>query len=110
MANSDLLTRYRNEVAPEVGSVLGLDNPLAVPRMQAIVVNMGLGKDQGTEKKLESLGKELALLTGQKPVVTRARKSIAGFKLRGGDKVGLTGSCAFQAEKDGDVRQEIPFY
>ncbi|WAS89417.1 50S ribosomal protein L5 [Corallococcus sp. NCRR] len=67
---------------------LGLGNPMEVPRLEKIVVNMGLGEALANNKILESAVDQLAAITGQKPVVTRARKSIANFKLRQGQAIG----------------------
>ncbi|WP_233609920.1 50S ribosomal protein L5 [Corallococcus interemptor] len=67
---------------------LGLKNPMEVPRLEKIVVNMGLGEALANNKILESAVDQLAAITGQKPVVTRARKSIANFKLRQGQAIG----------------------
>jgi len=64
-------------------------NPLQVPRLLKIVINMGIGKDNKDPKVVESAQKELAQITGQKPVITRAKKSIAGFNLRKGDICGV---------------------
>jgi large subunit ribosomal protein L5 len=67
---------------------LGLKNPLQVPRLEKIVVNMGLGEALANNKILESAVDQLGAITGQRPVVTRARKSIANFKLRQGQAIG----------------------
>ncbi|WP_239015434.1 50S ribosomal protein L5 [Archangium violaceum] len=67
---------------------LGLKNPMEVPRLEKIVVNMGLGEALANAKILESAVDQLGAITGQKPVVTRARKSIANFKLRQGQAIG----------------------
>ena len=67
---------------------LGLKNPMQVPRLEKIVVNMGLGEALANNKILESAVDQLGAITGQKPVVTRARKSIANFKLRQGQAIG----------------------
>jgi len=84
-----LLERYRNEVAKTLAEEFGRSNLLSVPRLEKIVVSMGLGRAVGEEGLLDTAASELALITGQKPVVTRARKSISNFKLRKGMKVGL---------------------
>ena len=74
--------RYQKEVRPWLRKELGYPNDMAVPRMEKIVVNMGLGEALQNIKVVDVASAELASITGQKPVVTRARKSIANFKLR----------------------------
>lgn len=82
MGMSRLRERYVNEVVPSLMKEFGHTNRHAVPRLQKIVINMGLGEALQNIKILDSAGAELALITGQKPIITRARKSIANFKLR----------------------------
>ncbi len=84
-----LLERYRNEVIPGLKNRFGYDNPMAVPRLEKIVVSMGMGDAHEEQAKLETAQKQLAQIVGQLPVVTRARKSISNFKLREGMQVGL---------------------
>jgi len=79
---------YREHVVQAVMKDLGLKNVMEVPRLEKIVVNMGLGKAVGNQKLIESGAEELSKLTGQKPVVTKAKKSIATFKLREGLAIG----------------------
>jgi large subunit ribosomal protein L5 len=79
---------YREHVVQAVMKDLGLKNVMEVPRLEEIVVNMGLGKAVGNQKLIESGAEELSKLTGQKPVVTKAKKSIATFKLREGLAIG----------------------
>ncbi len=83
-----LKLRYRKEGVPALMKELGLKNPFQVPRLEKIVVNMGLGEALANNKILESAVDQLGAITGQKPVVTRARKSIANFKLRQGQAIG----------------------
>jgi large subunit ribosomal protein L5 len=83
-----LKEKYRNEIAPALKERLGYSSIMEVPRLSKIVVNMGLGDAPDDGKVMESAIKELAAITGQKAVVTRARKSIAGFKLRAGAAIG----------------------
>jgi large subunit ribosomal protein L5 len=83
-----LKTRYRDEVRDQLKSSLGLANVMQVPRFEKIVVNMGVGRATQQPSLLEGALKELTLITGQKPVVTKARTSIAGFKLREGQSIG----------------------
>ena len=84
-----LRRKYHEQVVKALMQDHGYDNPMQVPRLQRIVVNMGLGRAVGEPKIIEAAAKELAVLTGQKPVVTRAKKSIAGFKLREGMPIGV---------------------
>lgn len=83
-----LKLRYRKEMVPALMKELGLKNPHQVPKLEKIVVNMGLGEALSNAKLLESAVDQLGAITGQKPVVTRARKSIANFKLRQGQAIG----------------------
>jgi large subunit ribosomal protein L5 len=83
-----LMERYFNEVLPALAEALGRPNRMSLPRLQKIVVNMGVGKAISEKKHLEEAVDALKTLAGQKPVVTRARKSIAGFKLREGMPIG----------------------
>ncbi|MPZ53653.1 MAG: 50S ribosomal protein L5 [Acidimicrobiia bacterium] len=85
-----LLERYRSEIQSELGEKLGFDNPMRIPRLDKIVVNMGVGDALNDRKQMESAVDELTLITGQKPRVNRARKSIAGFKLREGVAIGAS--------------------
>jgi len=83
-----LKIRFRKEIVPALMKELGLKNPNQVPRLEKITVNMGLGEALANNKILESAVDQLGAITGQKPVVTRARKSIANFKLRQGQAIG----------------------
>ncbi len=80
--------RYRDQLLPQLQRELGFDNPMRVPRLEKIVVNMGVGDALRDGKLLEAAVADLTTITGQKPAVTRARKSIAGFKLREGTSIG----------------------
>ncbi|MCY1014322.1 50S ribosomal protein L5 [Pyxidicoccus sp. MSG2] len=80
--------RFFKEGVPALMKELNLKNPMQVPRLEKIVVNMGLGEALANNKILESAVDQLAAITGQKPIVTRARKSIANFKLRQGQAIG----------------------
>src|SRR6185436_13714521 len=77
-----LKLRYRKEIVPSLMKELGLKNPNEVPKLQKIVLNMGLGEALANNKIMESAIDQLAAITGQKPIVTRSRKAIANFKLR----------------------------
>ncbi len=83
-----LKEKYLKELKPALQKELGLDNSMAVPRLEKIVVNMGLGEATQNVKMLDPLVNDLALIAGQKPVTTRAKKSIAAFKLREGMPIG----------------------
>lgn len=83
-----LKIRYRKEGVPALMKEFGFKNPNQVPRLDKIVINMGLGEALANNKILESAVDQLGAITGQKPVVTRARKSIANFKLRQGQAIG----------------------
>ena len=79
---------YKNTVVPELVSEFGYQNPMRVPKLEKIIINMGVGEASQDRKKIDSAAKELALITGQRPVITKAKKSIATFKLRAGMIVG----------------------
>ena len=83
-----LLERYRKEVVPRLSEEFGYRNVHQVPRLEKVVVNMGVGAATQNPKLLEKAVEELAAITGQKPLVRRARKSIANFKLRQGQAIG----------------------
>jgi len=83
-----LRERYRREILPVLMKDIGCGNALEVPRLEKLVVNMGVGEAIQNVKLLDSAVEELATITGQKPVVTRARKAIANFKLREGMPIG----------------------
>jgi large subunit ribosomal protein L5 len=83
-----LKVRYREEVLPRLRQELGFANSMQVPRLQKVVINMGVGDALKDARMLEAATQDLAVITGQRPVVTKARKSIAGFKLREGMSIG----------------------
>ena len=83
-----LRERYRAEVAPALMRELGYSNLMAVPRLEKIVLNMGVGEAVQNPKVMESAVEELTAIAGQKPVVTRAKKAISNFKLREGMPIG----------------------
>jgi large subunit ribosomal protein L5 len=83
-----LKTRYREEILPALLEEFGFDNVMQVPGLTKIVVNMGVGEAARDSKLIEGAIRDLALITGQKPQVTKARKSIAQFKLREGMPIG----------------------
>jgi len=83
-----LNARYRQEVVPALMKRFGYKNPMAVPKVQKVVVNIGLGEASQNVKLLDVAAAELGLITGQKPIITRAKKSIANFKIRKGMPIG----------------------
>jgi large subunit ribosomal protein L5 len=83
-----LRARYRDELVPALQEQLGLANKMQVPRLEKVVVNMGVGDAVKDGRLLDAALEDLATITGQKAVVTKARKSIAGFKLREGMAIG----------------------
>ncbi len=85
---SRLRERYRNEVVPALMKRFGYKNPMAVPKLSKVVVNIGLGEASQNIKLLDVAAQELAQITGQKPIITRAKKSIANFKIRRGMPIG----------------------
>ena len=84
-----LKERYQKEVAPAVAKEFGITNPMAIPRVTKVVLNMGMGEAIANAKILDTAADELRAITGQKPVITKAKKSIASFKLRQGMPIGV---------------------
>ena len=87
---SRLQERYRKEIVPALQKEFGYANPMAIPRLRKIVVNVGVGEATQNIKVLDAASQELGLISGQKPIVHRARKSIAAFKLRQGMPIGCS--------------------
>ena len=85
---SRLKEKYMNEVVPALMERFQYNNIMEVPKLEKIVINMGIGEAKDNPKALESAVRELSLITGQKPVVTKAKKSIANFKVRKGMNIG----------------------
>lgn len=85
---SRLVEKYSNEVVPAITESFGYENVMQVPKLEKIVINIGLGSHKDNPKAVESAVRDLTIITGQRPVVTKARKSIANFKLREGMSVG----------------------
>jgi large subunit ribosomal protein L5 len=83
-----LREKYKTEIAPALAKEFDIKNPMAIPRVEKIVVNMGLGEASANAKILDVAAEELRAVTGQKPVITKAKKSIAAFKLRQGMAIG----------------------
>jgi large subunit ribosomal protein L5 len=86
---SELKGKYKKEVVPRLMELGGYNNIMQVPRLEKVALNIGLGEATTDAKALESAEKDLAAISGQHPVITRAKKSIAAFKLREGMTVGL---------------------
>ncbi len=83
-----LKEHYETVVRPALAKEFGYDNPMQLPRIDKVVINMGVGKAVQDSKKVQSAVKDLTAISGQKPVITRAKKSIAAFKLRQGMPIG----------------------
>jgi large subunit ribosomal protein L5 len=91
-----LKTRYETEVVPRLRKEFGIENPMAVPRVVRVVCNIGLGEAPRQAKLMDQAVEELAAITGQRPTIRKARKSIAQFKLRVGMQIG----CAVTLRRD----------
>lgn len=87
-AEPRLKTKYREEIVPALKEKFGFENIMETPKLEKIVLNMGLGAEKDNPKGLESALEEMGLIAGQKPVVTKAKKSVANFKVREGMNVG----------------------
>jgi large subunit ribosomal protein L5 len=83
-----LMDRYQKEILPRLADKLGRKNKLSLPRLQKIVVNMGVGKALQDKNRMEQAAGDLAKITGQKPQVTKARVAVSGFRLREGNEIG----------------------
>lgn len=90
MAMPRLLEQYRSEVIPSMMKEFGYDNVMRVPRLEKVVLNIGMGEALQNAKSLDAAAADLAQIAGQKPVFTKARRSIAAFKLREGNTIGVT--------------------
>ena len=83
-----LKEKYKNDIAPALAKEFDIKNPMAVPRIEKVIINMGLGEASANAKILDVATEELRSIAGQKPVITKAKKSIAAFKLRQGMSIG----------------------
>jgi large subunit ribosomal protein L5 len=83
-----LRDKYKNEIASALAKEFDIKNPMAIPKVEKIVVNMGVGEAIANSKILDIATEEMRVITGQKPVITKAKKSIAAFKLRQGMNIG----------------------
>ena len=84
-----LFDRYKAEVVPRLKEKFGYRNPMQVPRVDKVIINMGLGEAIENIKILDSASEEIGIISGQRPVITKARKSISNFKLRAGVPIGV---------------------
>ncbi len=84
-----LKERYQKEIVPALMNEFGYKNVMQVPRLQKVVVNVGAGEALQNARALDAISQDLMIITGQKPVIIRAKKSIAGFKLRAGNPIGV---------------------
>ncbi len=98
---SRLHEKYRKEAMPALSKRFGYKNTMAVPRVAKVSINIGLGEASQNVKLLDAAAAELGLIAGQKPVITRAKKSIANFKIRKGMPIG----CMVSAARGADVRE-----
>jgi large subunit ribosomal protein L5 len=83
-----LAEKYKNDIIPALGKKFGRTNPMSLPKLQKIVVNMGVGKALQDKNRMEQAAGDLAKITGQKPQVTKARVAVSGFRLREGNEIG----------------------
>jgi large subunit ribosomal protein L5 len=83
-----LMDRYQKEIVPQLSTKLGRTNKLSLPRLQKIVVNMGVGKAIQDKNRMEQAAEQLAQITGQRPQVTRAKRAVSGFRLRENMEIG----------------------
>lgn len=84
-----LKDKYRNEIAPALQKEFSYENVMAIPKLDKVIVNIGLGEAVLNDKAIDAAVNDLTIITGQKPLITRAKKSIAGFKLREGMPIGV---------------------
>lgn len=88
MAEARLYTQYKNEVRPKIQEEFKIDNVMAAPKLTKININVGVGEAVADRKLLDNIAENIAAITGQKPVLTKARKAISNFKLREGMPIG----------------------
>ena len=88
MANPNLKVKYNAEIAPALMQKFGYKSVMQIPRIEKVVVNVGCGEARDNAKVLESVVDDLGIITGQKPIITKAKKSVANFKLREGMPIG----------------------
>ena len=97
MAVPRLKERYQQEVAPRLQEEFGYTNPMQTPRVEKVTVNIGLGEAISNARALDIATEEVATITGQKPIITRAKKSIANFKIRDGNPIGV--ACTLRGDR-----------
>ncbi|MCA8958479.1 MAG: 50S ribosomal protein L5, partial [Planctomycetes bacterium] len=85
-----LAARYTEKIAPALREEFSYGNPMMIPRLQKVVINMGIGRALENKKRIDEGVKDLATIAGQRPVITRARVSLANFKLREGNAIGCS--------------------
>src|SRR4051794_3767439 len=83
-----LLDQYNQTVAPELASKFNLKNKMAIPKLEKVVINMGVGRATQDKTLLEAAVESLARISGQRPLITKAKTSVAGFRLREGNEIG----------------------
>ena len=84
-----LKVKYVNEIAPALNAKFGYKSVMQIPKLDKVIVNVGCGESKNNAKEIEAICKDLATITGQKPITRKARKSVANFKLREGETVGV---------------------
>jgi large subunit ribosomal protein L5 len=89
VATSRLKEKYQNEVAPALQKEFGYDNVMRIPRVHKVTINIGMGEALQNDKALDNAARDVTDITGQKPVITRAKRSVASFKLRQGQRIGV---------------------
>jgi len=89
MTDANLKTRINQEINPVLAKELKITNPMALPRVKKIILNIGIGRTETSKKDLETARAELTAITGQLAKISQAKKSIAGFKVREGDPIGV---------------------
>ena len=86
---SRLKEKYTAEIAPALNKKFGYKSVMQIPKLDKVIVNVGCGESKNNAKEIEAICKDLATITGQKPITRKARKSVANFKLREGETVGV---------------------
>ena len=89
MKTKSLRTKYNEEVKAALKEKFGYENVMQIPKLEKVIINMGLGSDKDNPKGIEAAAEELGLISGQKAVICKAKKSVANFKLREGMKIGV---------------------
>ena len=77
-----LQVKYKNEIAPALMTKFSYKSVMQIPRVEKVIVNVGCGESKGNAKEIEAICKDIAAITGQRPITTKARKSVANFKVR----------------------------